>query len=86
MLALSPEEDEKEVLATDKTMIRNGGDVTVATIPSALMKNPKVKNCKGLKVDINLVKRQGRYFFEIELPWQISFDGKQLEVKGKGKT
>lgn len=69
----------KEVLIKDKTMIRRSGTVYVATVPSALMKNPIVKQSEGKQGPIRLV-REGRQVY-LMIPLQISFDGRFVEVK-----
>lgn len=73
------ETPEEEELLKDITMIRKSGNVHVATIPSALMKNRIVQNNKGKQGPIRLV-RKGRQVF-LQIPLQVSFDGRILEVK-----
>ena len=73
----------EEELLKDHTMIRKSGSVHVATIPSALMKNKTVQNNKGKQGTIRLV-RKGRQMF-LQIPLQISFDGRFLKVKREKK-
>lgn len=71
--------DDKEVLIEDKTMIRHTGNVHVATIPASLLKNQTVKNNKGIKGPIRLVREKGTVYLQI--PLKISLKGTILEVK-----
>lgn len=74
---------EEEELLKDITMIRKSGNVHVATIPSALMKNRIVQNNKGKQGTIRLV-RKGRQLY-LQIPLQISFDGRFVKVKREKK-
>lgn len=74
----------KEELLKDQTMIRKSGNVYVVTVPSAMMKNKTVQNNKGRQGPIRLI-REGRQVY-LQIPLQISFDGRILEVRREKKS